>query len=197
MRAPRGYLSGPVLGTPSAPARFAAEGTINAAAEALNRFGTGPVTLPGEDPSPGAFCLPDAAGTGSPHWRADLSLLLSDETLRLEHSGRRRVVLEGLAFRVREILEALFPDAPPRRVLLAGGLARERDLAEGLAACLGRSVVRLDEHEATLLGAARLAAGTPPGDPLPRGLEIAPGRCGAYLLAKWPRWRDWLREALR
>jgi glycerol kinase len=194
MRRPEGYLSGVLLGDPGRKTRFAAEGTINGVSEALYRFGSGPTPLPAEDPSPRAFCLPDVTGTGAPHWKAGATLELSKEASALSPHERRRIVIEGVIFRVREILEDLFGADEPRRVLLSGGPATEATIAEGLAACLGRSVHRLTDPEATLLGAARLAAGMEPGAPPPAAIEVPHGKAGHYLRGKFAPWRGWLRS---
>lgn len=191
-----GFLAGPILAAPGGRIRYAAEGTINGAAEALSRFGEGPSPLGVTDPAPGAFCIPDLAGLGAPHWLPERTMSFSPEAGRLEESSKRRIVLEGILFRVREILEGLFPDSAPRRVVLSGGLAREPGLAGGLAACLERPIERLEEPEATLLGAARLAAGLPPCDPPPRTVQVVPAADGAYLPAKWHRWRAWVASEL-
>jgi glycerol kinase len=95
-----GYLIGPFDGDASNP-RYALEGTINGAGVAVDRFGRGPTDLPVADPSPDAFCLPDVAGVGSPYWRPDVGLTLSAAAELLPPGDRRRVVLEGLLFRIR------------------------------------------------------------------------------------------------
>jgi glycerol kinase len=143
--------------------------------------------LPESNPTPDAFCIPDSAGIGAPHWRADLGPVFSSRALALAPAERRRVVLEGIVFRVCEIVDGLGQPSPIERLLLAGGLAHEPFLGPALAAASGRPVARLAEEEATLLGAARLAAGLPFSAPASR--PVAPA--GAYLAAKYRRWRAW------
>ncbi len=191
-----GYLAGPILAARGETTRYAAEGTINGASEALARFGEGPSPPGDTDPAPGAFCIPDLAGLGAPHWLPERTLSFSPEAERLDEASKRRIVLEGILFRVREILEGLFEGSAPGRVVLSGGLALEPGLAAGLAACLERPIERLEEPEATLLGAARLAAGLPPCDPPPRTVPVVPGADGAYLPGKWHRWRGWVASEL-
>jgi glycerol kinase len=191
---PPGYLFGP-LSRAGGHTAWAVEGTINAIGPAVTDLGPGPTPLPAEDPSPTAFCLPDSAGVGAPHWRAGLGPVLSPEAHALARADRRRVVLEGIVFRVCEIVDDLAKQAPVNRLVLAGGLAAEPFLAPALAACAGRSVVRLEEPEATLIGAARLAAGLP--FMAPRATPVSPaGADGAYLAGKYRRWRAWLATAL-
>jgi glycerol kinase len=189
-----GFLTGPFDAHVS-PQRYALEGTINGAGAAVDRFGSGPTDLARDDTDPDAFCLPDAAGLGSPFWRPDVGLALSGAAERLTIDGRRRIALEGLLFRLRQVLEGL-SDRPPARLLLAGGLARDAFVAPGLAALLGRPVEVLDLHEAGLIGAARLAAGLDPHAG-PETTTVQPGEDGGYLREKWPRWLEWLESLLR
>ena len=109
-------------------------------------------------------------------------------------AAKRRVVREGLLFRVREILEGVFPSSAPRAVLLSGGLTRDPFLTEGLASCLGRPIEVLEEPESTLLGVARLTAGLETRRS--RARVVSPGRGGSYLAAKFEEWRSWLRNVV-
>lgn len=188
-----GFLTAPVLTRVGAPARFALEGSINGAGAAVDRFGHGPTPLPADDPSPDALSLPDCAGIGAPHWRPELGPIGSDAMQSLDPPGQRRVALEGLLFRVREILEGLC-DRRPRRIVLAGGLTREPFVSGGLAALLQQPVEQLRARESGLLGAARLAAGL---DPLHlETTKVDPTERGRYLPPKYKQWRHWLRTIL-
>jgi len=181
------YLTAPILG----PGRYVLEGSINGAGNAVDRFGRQSTALPESDPAPHAFCLPDAAGLGAPYWRADIGFTLSREAEMLDLVECRRVVLEGILFRVRQVLDDLSSGGPPRRILLSGGLTREPFIGAGLAALLGRSVELLESGEGALLGAARLAAGLEPYS-APETEVVEPGAGGAYLAEKYGRWREWL-----
>ncbi|HJP37903.1 MAG: FGGY family carbohydrate kinase [Gammaproteobacteria bacterium] len=191
-----GYLTGPVLVSSEYGTRFALEGTINGVGPALDRFGPGPTSLPPVDCFPNAFVIPDQSGVGAPHWRADIGLTLSPQANQLARPEQRLICIEGLLFRVYEILLGLNDAELPGRVLVAGGLAHEPAVVAGLAALLNRSVGCLDEPQATLLGAARLVGGLPPfADP---DFEtVTPGAAGRYLVEKFERWRGWCAEIYR
>lgn len=187
-----GYLFGPLLAAEGCTTRYALEGTINGSGPALDRFGTAPTDWPERDPCPEAFAVPDSTGLGSPYWRPDVGLTFSPAAGTLSDAARRRIVLEGLLFRIREILDDLCDGAATQRVILAGGVMRDPAVGTGLATLLGRGVERLLERESGLLGAARLAAGLPPyANPQTAGIE--PGPSGAYLPEKFRRWQAWLR----
>lgn len=191
-----GYLTAPVRGAAATDGvRFVCEGTINGAGPAVDKFGPGPTDFPVDDPCPDGFASPDLAGLGSPHWRPDFGLTLSGAAEGLSPGARRRCVLEGLLFRVMEILVDLGDGHLPQRVIISGGLLRDPGVAMGLASLLGRSVAVLNEQETTLLGAARLAAGLEPfANPSTRIVEHT--EAGSYLAAKYFRWKNWLHELL-
>ena len=189
-----GYLSGPLVAEPNRQ-RFAVEGTINGAGDAVDRFGTGPIELPGSDPTPEAFAMPDDSGVGAPHWRPDLRLTLSSAAEDSSTADQRRVVAEGVVFRVREIVDALSHPHPPRVIYLSGGLAQNPFFAPALAACLDRSIEVLAQGEQTLLGASRLAAAGVAGS-RPRSEQTSPLPEHRWMREKYPRWRRWLKGVL-
>jgi glycerol kinase len=190
-----GYLTAPILAPADGRTTYAVEGSINGAGAAVDRFGHGPTEFPEQDPRPEAYCLPDAAGLGAPFWRPEWGFTLSDAARTLDRDGLRRVTLEGLLFRIRQVVEDLSPGRSPDRLLLAGGLTREPAVARGLAALVGRSVHVLDAHEAVLIGAARMATGLS-AFASPATSAIDPGGEGAYLRSKYPRWREWLQSLI-
>lgn len=186
--APARYLCGPLC-RDAGGTRWAAEGTINGIGPAVGR---GETAVPDADPAPDALCVPDTAGIGAPHWRADRGPVENAAFAALAPADRRRGVLEGIVFRVCAIVEDLARAAPITGLVVAGGLAAQPFLAPALAACSGLPAFRLREAEATLLGAACLAAGAPP--PPPALDPVAPQ--GAYLRAKFGRWKRWRGEVL-
>jgi glycerol kinase len=187
----RGYLTAPIFFGADHATRFVLEGTINGAGPALDQFAPGPTQLPREDACVDGFAIPDQTGLGSPHWRPEFGLTLSDAARGLAPSGKRRVVMEGLLFRVFEILLDLGDGSLPDRVLISGGLVRDSAIGQGLASLLNKPVERLNTPETTLLGAARLAAGLNPFAN-PETHRFEPGEAGTYLGEKFPRWRRWL-----
>lgn len=190
-----GYLTAPIFSGVAGDTRFVIEGTINGAGPALDQFASGPTELPQADTCTDGFAIPDQTGLGSPHWRPDLGLTLSAAAWRRSPSEQRRIVLEGLLFRVFEVLLDLGAGSLPDRVLISGGLVRDPVVGLGLAQLLQRPVERLDMSETTLLGAARLAAGLNPlSDPATHRIEAT--GAGAYLVEKYPRWQRWLHEQI-
>ena len=184
-----GYLCGPFLAD-GTRTHYALEGTINGAGAAVDRYGSEPVDLL-PDPSPEAFCMPDIRGWGAPFWRPEMSLKLSEPAQALPQHEQRRVVLEGVLFRVRQIVEDLVKVDMPSDIVVSGGLANEPFVRAGLAILLPCPIRLLDEPEATLRGAALLAANR---------LDVRPNLSSpvaaeedlAYLVPKYTRWAQWV-----
>ncbi len=193
-KSPPGYLAGPLWGSRHngiRPEKMGLEGTINGIGPALEAVrgvaGEGAVDL-----FPGLFCLPDGSGIGAPHWRPEMGTIWSDGVPR---DGRYRVMLEGIVFRVWEIVSGMAPHKRPRQLIVAGGIANEPFVAPALAACSGLAVERLIEPEATLIGAARMAVhGSGPAVHRIATQPVSP--LGDYLPQKYRRWRRWLGRVL-
>jgi len=191
-----GYLTGPILSSETLGERSVLEGTINGAGPAVDRFGRESALLPTEDPAPEAFAIPDLAGIGAPHWRPEFDLTLSRAAKKLEVPlEQRRVVIEGLLFRVYEILRDVSDGRLPANVYVSGGLVRDPAVAQGLATLLDAPVHVFDEAESTLLGVARLAMGIRPFAAADAQC-VAPAASGAYLRDKFGRWESWVRGVL-
>ncbi|MFQ5509315.1 MAG: FGGY family carbohydrate kinase [Leptospirillia bacterium] len=188
--APAGYLIGPLAR--QGDTRWAVEGTINGIGPFVEGFGPGPTALGDQDTNPAAFCLPDSTGIGAPHWRPDLPPMFSPQAKRVVLPEFRRVALEGVVFRVQEIVEELGRNGAGKieRLRLSGGLTLDSFVAEGIAACSGLAVERLAMPEASLLGAVRLAAGVVPYAN-PDVTPVTPAH-GRYLAEKYHHWRAWL-----
>jgi len=191
---PGEYLVSPLFGLESSDLStvemVVLEGTINGIGPVLESVKGEAGTL-AEDRFPDAFCLPDAAGTGAPHWRSELGPVWSRN---LPQEARYRIMLEGIVFRVNEIITGMTGKNRPGNLILAGGIAADEPLlGPALAACSGIPVERLLEPEASLMGAARIAAGLPPG-----GAQSEPVvfEGGDYLADKYLRWRKWLEGVL-
>ncbi|MFW2405684.1 MAG: FGGY family carbohydrate kinase [Gammaproteobacteria bacterium] len=191
-----GYLTGPILSSAALGERSVLEGTINGAGPAVDRFGRESAALPTDDPAPEAFAIPDLAGLGAPHWRPEFELTLSRAARQLEAPiAQRRVVIEGLLFRVYEILRDVSDDRLPADVFVSGGLVRDPAVAQGLATLLDAPVHVFDEAESTLLGVARLAMGVDPFAAADAE-RVMPSAAGAYLRDKFNRWETWMRGIL-
>jgi glycerol kinase len=193
--APEGYLQTLVWQDAAQRVQQAAEGTLNSIAAALQPY---PVTdcRPEEMASDDIFCLAEPSGIGAPYFRGDLGLIFSAP---VDHLPPRQIGLllqEAIVFRVARILEDFAREFGITRAFLSGGLSALPCLQEGIAACVPFSVCRLPQADASLSGAARLAAGMTAGVSAAAESIVTPSATPA-LAAKYRRWQAWLDGLLR
>lgn len=107
----------------------------------------------------GVYLVPAFVGLGAPHWDsaargAILGLQRGSTTAHIA-----RAALESVAFQTAELLEAMAKDGvAPQRLRVDGGMARNDWLMQFMADILGIEVLRPQNTETTVLGAAILAA---------------------------------------
>jgi glycerol kinase len=107
----------------------------------------------------GVFLVPAFAGLGAPHWDAYARGLLIGITRETTAAHVARAALEGIAFQVADLLDAMQNDTGRRlgELRVDGGLCRSAPLMQFQADLLGIPIVRPAETETTALGAAYLA----------------------------------------
>jgi glycerol kinase len=106
----------------------------------------------------GVRFLPALTGLAAPWWRTDARAVWSGMTAHTTPAHLVRAVLEALAFRVRDIVEALRAAGTAPAVLRAdGGMTANRWLMQRQADVLGIPVRIAATAEATALGAAAAA----------------------------------------
>ena len=103
----------------------------------------------------GVRFLPALAGLGAPWWRSDARAAFAGITSGTTRAHMVRAALDSLAFRVRDIVEALPAKPPSLRV--DGGLTANAYLVQRQADVLGVPVEIAPVAEATALGAAAMA----------------------------------------
>jgi xylulokinase len=127
--------------------RQSAEGVAESMAAAIE------ATEPGSD---GLLALPHFTGSRFPVWRDDERAAVVGWGLSHGPEHFIRAMQEGAAFAVREAIDVIDPSrALP--VLLAGGVAKARELVQLRADIFGRDVRTRAAPDASLLGAGRLA----------------------------------------
>lgn len=183
-----------VLWTGACGKRFALEGTVNSAGALFDWMRRRGLGNPSREPLPTPrealglpACLPALAGTGAPRW--DPSAQLRFVPAGASPAAKRKSALLAVAYRLREILDALPERVRPRRWLAAGGLARSSALLQALADLFEAPVIPAEREAAGAHGAALLAQGR---------LGLPPWSAGAVLpradrTAGYLRWRRLLR----
>jgi glycerol kinase len=110
--------------------------------------------------SEGVVFVPALAGLGAPHWDQDARGTITGLTRGTTAAHLARATLEGIAFEVRDLLDAMVKDAkrPLARLRIDGGAARNDLLAQFQADIADVVVERPEDVESTGRGAAMLAA---------------------------------------
>lgn len=109
--------------------------------------------------SGGVFMVPAFTGLGAPHWDPYARGTIVGITRGTSAGHFARAALEGIAFQVADVLEAMQKDSGIRLAELRvdGGAAANDLLLQFQADILGVPVIRPDVLETTALGAAYLA----------------------------------------
>ncbi len=107
----------------------------------------------------GVYFVPAFVGLGAPYWDPNARATLTGLTLGTEAKHVVRATLEGIAYQVRELVEAMEADSgePLRELRVDGGAAANNFLMQFQADILGKPIVRPTDTETTALGAAYLA----------------------------------------
>ncbi len=154
-------------------ARFAIEGTVNAAATAIDwaerrlrvrvRTRQLDLFLGRDDGRRRVHFLPAVAGIGAPHWDPEARPRFTGDIAGSSPAQLMRAVVESIALRCTEIVRAAGAGAGrrDRPILAAGGLTRCRALLQAQADLLQRPIAVRDFPDATGRGTALLAAVSP------------------------------------
>ncbi|MEQ1768224.1 MAG: FGGY family carbohydrate kinase [Devosia sp.] len=108
--------------------------------------------------SKGVCFVPALSGLACPHWDRTATGLWIGLDSGTERQDLIKAVLEGIAFRTVEVLEALDPDGTGGLLSVDGGLTRSRYFLDFFCNASGREIVVPANDELTAFGAAQLAA---------------------------------------
>ena len=106
------------------------------------------------DDSGGVYLIPALAGLGAPLWRGDARGTIFGITRGTNRSHIARAALESIAYRVRDVFEAL--DNKPESLNVDGGASRNDTLMQFQADLLQIPIKRYSETEMTALGVAKM-----------------------------------------
>lgn len=149
--------------------RFALEGSVFIAGAAVQWFRDGLKAIGaapeiGElalkaDPASEVVFVPALTGLGAPHWKPEARGTLFGLTRATSLADVARATLEGVAFQVADLIEAIQQDleGPLTDLRVDGGMARSDPFLQFQADVLGQPIRRSPQAESTALGAALLA----------------------------------------
>jgi glycerol kinase len=155
--------------------------------------------------SAGARVLPGLAGIGAPWWRPNARAVIAGIQGGTTRANVARAALEGIAWRVADVVAAIRETTDVDTLRVDGGLTNEPLVLQLQADMIG-APVEAAGADATVLGAAALAAvGSGVIDSLaelpellPADRRVEPARDEAWRSAEHQAWRDFVQatEAL-
>ena len=106
----------------------------------------------------GVYLIPALAGLGAPYWRSDVRGTIFGMTRGTNKAHIARAALESIAYRVRDVMEALDPKLRTKitQLNVDGGASKNDMLMQFQADLLQIPVQRYTETEMTALGVAKM-----------------------------------------
>lgn len=150
----------------------------------------------------GVRVLPALAGVGAPWWKPDARAVISGLTAGSRTPHIARAAIEGIAWRVADVVSAVRQSVPVEVLRVDGGLTRDPTLLQLQADCAGVRVQR-GAVDATAAGAAALAAvgagvwasTLDIADRIPIGDAVEPQRDEQWRTAAHAQWRTFVERA--
>jgi glycerol kinase len=111
------------------------------------------------DPASGVLFVPALTGLGAPYWEPEARGTLFGLTRATSIADLAKATLEGVAFQILDLIEAMNADLPVplSELRVDGGMARSNPFLQFQADLLGLPIQRSPQAESTALGAALLA----------------------------------------
>jgi glycerol kinase len=150
----------------------------------------------------GARVLPALSGIGAPWWRSEARAVLAGLHGGTTAANVARAALEGIAWRVADVVAAVRETVDVDSLRVDGGLTNEPLMLELQADAIG-APVEAGGADATVAGAAALAAVgagvlgslAEAAELLPVDRRVQPRRDGAWRTAEHERWRAFVAAA--
>jgi glycerol kinase len=154
------------------------------------------------DNSAGVRMLPALAGIGAPWWRPDARAVIAGLTAGARPAHVARAALEGIVWRVADVLAAVHETTAVDTLRVDGGLTRS-DLLLQLQADAAGVAVQRGAVDATATGAAALAAigvgvyesTAEIGERIPAGERFEPNRDDEWRRREHEAWRAFVQRA--
>jgi glycerol kinase len=154
------------------------------------------------DDAAGARVLPALSGIGAPWWRPEARAVLAGLHGGTTGANVARAALEGIAWRVADVVAAVRESVDVDSLRVDGGLTNEPLMLELQADAIG-APVEAGGADATVAGAAALAAVgagvlgslAEAAELLPIDRSVQPRRAAAWRTAEHDRWRAFVTAA--
>jgi glycerol kinase len=154
------------------------------------------------DTSAGARVLPALQGVGAPWWKPEARAVLAGLHGGTTGANVARAALEGIAWRVADVVAAIRESVEVSSLRVDGGLTNEPLMLELQADAIG-APVEAGGADATVAGAAALAAVgagvigslAEAAELLPVDRRVEPRRDAAWRTSEHERWRAFVKAA--
>jgi glycerol kinase len=165
----RGLLTTRAASLAGEPPQYALEGSVFIAGAAVQWFRDGLKAIGAApeigdlavqaDPASEVVFVPALTGLGAPHWRPEARGTIFGLTRATSLADVARATLEGVAFQIADLIEAIQDDleGPLTDLRVDGGMARSDPFLQFQADVLGQPIRRSPQAESTAMGAALLA----------------------------------------
>ena len=169
VRSTRGLITTLAARLGEGPPQYAIEGSVFVAGAAVQWFRDGLKAVEAApeidalsleaDPDSRVIFVPALTGLGAPHWEPEARGTIFGLTRATSIADLARATLEGVAFEVADLIDAMNADlaAPLTHLRVDGGMARSDPFLQFQADLLGLPIHRSPQTESTALGAALLA----------------------------------------
>jgi len=156
----------------------------------------------GVDESAGALVLPGLAGIGAPWWKPDARAVVAGLHGGTTRANVARAALEGIAWRVADVVAAIRDSVDVDALRVDGGLTNEPLMLQLQADAIG-APVEAGGADATVAGAAALGAVgagvigslADAAELLPVDRRVEPTRGETWRRAEHERWRSFVAAA--
>jgi glycerol kinase len=204
LRAPEGLLVSP-LWLPENPVDkkyYAWEATVNGAAAAISfiQQQTGLAITPQDidsafalDPTADCYFLNAIGGLSAPYWRTDLQSRFS-ESLSVEE--KILAWIESVIFQIVINVKLMNPLGSTKKIIISGGFSKADAVCQKIADLTSANVHRSDNADATVQGAACMAAGLPKSwKPVLQEIVFTP-QPNPLLLQRMSTWQQAMQQWL-
>jgi glycerol kinase len=174
---------------------MAIEGTLNSIAAALAPYPFRQCRIEHLAEAEQLFCIPEPDGMGAPYFHKHAGIVFSSSIECLTPYQIGCLLLEGIIFRVTRILEDFHQLYGIERVYLSGGLSELLTLQQGIASSSSFEVHHLLQKDASLQGAAILAADLPPAY-RSKSVKVPLTPHAKAIRDKYERWKLWFEAFL-
>jgi glycerol kinase len=197
LNAPEGLLVSP-LWLPENPADkkyYAWEATVNGAAAAISfiQQHTGLQITPQEmdralelNPTGDCYFLNAVGGLGAPYWRTDLQSRFSENL-----SAEEKILawIESVIFQIVINVQLMNQSGVTNKIIISGGFSKADAVCQKIADLTNANVHRSDNADATVQGAACMAAGLPESWNPPFHEDVFAPQQNAVLEQRFARWQ--------